>query len=315
MVSYHDLLKVNLQPLSDAVDKWRNLPDHFTQVSTNFAKQVTSPITNSDWEGKAAEAAADKIKAVAKQMEQAALEAKDVHGLLSDAHTKFKDAKKKLKDYKDDIEADKNLAIDEQGRVSYKPTNLDDISEQAETLQAKRYSETVASYNDRILQVLSDATAADEILQWALTQDFNGRGKGFTGDSFNSIKGAEKGREQAYKDLKTVTELAKLKGELSTADLQKANSILSRHEGDPLFSEKFATQLGAKGTLQFWEHAADTTQTGGERTRHSKATEVPGVHPGRSFPLRQRGHQAVEAGRDQPRPAAIGRHSFRRPAQ
>ncbi|MEE4595030.1 hypothetical protein V2J94_24610 [Streptomyces sp. DSM 41524] len=267
MVSYHDLLKVNLQPLSDAVDKWRNLPDHFTQVSTNFTKQVTSPITNSDWEGKAAEAAADKIKAVAKQMEQAALEAKDMHGLLSDAHTKFKDAKKKLKGYKDDIEADKNLVIDEQGRVSYKPTNLDEISEQAETLQAKRYSETVSSYNDRILQVLSDATAADEILHWALAQDFNGRGKGFTGDGFNSIKGAEKGREQAYKDLKTVTELAKLKGELSTADLEKVNSILSKHEGDPLFSEKFAVQLGAKGTLQFWEHAADTTQTGGERTK------------------------------------------------
>lgn len=267
MVSYHALLKVNLQPLSDAVDKWRNLPDHFTQVSTNFAKQVSTPIANSDWEGKAAEAAADKIKSVAKQMEQAALEAKDVHGLLSDAHTKFKDAKKKLKGYKDDIEEDKNLAIDEHGRVSYKPTNLEGLSAQAETLQAKRYSETVASYNDRITQVLSDATTADEILQWALTQDFNGRGKGFTGDGFNSVKGAEKGRKQAYADLKTVTELARVKGDLSTTDLEKVNSILSKHEGDPFFSEKFATRLGAKSTLQFWEHAADSTQTGGERTK------------------------------------------------
>lgn len=267
MVSYHDLLTVNLQPLSDAVDKWRGLPEHFLQVSTTFSKQVGSPIANSDWEGKAAEAAADKIKAVAKQMEQAALEARDVHGLLSDAHTTFKDAKKKLKGYKDDIEADKNLAIDEHGRVSYKPTNLDDLSEQAETLQAKRYSETVSSYNDRIVQVLSDATTADEILQWALAQDFNGPGKGFTGDGFNSIKGAERGRKQAYEDLKTVTELARLKGDLSTADLEKVNSILSKHEGDPLYSEKFATRLGAKGTLQFWEHAADATQTGGERTK------------------------------------------------
>jgi hypothetical protein len=267
MVSYHDLLKVNLQPLSDAVDKWRGLPEHFLQVSTTFAKQVGSPITNSDWEGKAAEAAADKIKAVAKQMEQAALEARDVHGLLSDAHTSFKNAQKKLKGYQDDIEADKNLAIDEQGHVSYKPTNLDDLSEQGQGLQAKSYSEAVYSYNEQIMQVLSDATTADEILQWALAQDDNGRGKGFTGDGFNSIKGAQRGREQALKDLKTVTELAESTANLSTTQLQQVNSILSKHEGDPFFSEKFATQLGAKGTLQFWEHAADATQTGGERTK------------------------------------------------
>ncbi|MGR3935585.1 hypothetical protein [Streptomyces sp. BRA346] len=267
MVSYHDLLTVNLQPLSDAVDKWRGLPEHFLQVSTTFSKQVGSPIANSDWEGKAAEAAADKIKAVAKQMEQAALEARDVHGLLSDAHTSFKSAQKKLKDYRDDIEADTNLAIDEQGLVSYKPTNLDDLSVQAQGLQAKRYSETVYGYNEQIMQVISDATTADEILQWALAQDFNGRGKGFTGDGFNSLKGAKRGREQAFRDLKTVTELAQSKANLSTTQLQQVNSILARHEGDPLFSEKFATQLGAKGTLRFWEHAADETQRGGDRTK------------------------------------------------
>ncbi|MGV9851564.1 hypothetical protein ACWDWU_22745 [Streptomyces sp. NPDC003442] len=268
MVTYHSLITVDLTPLSEAVGKWRTLPGKFRQVGTNLRTEVQTPLTNSDWEGEAADSAFTRMQKAAKEIELAACEAEDVHGLLHDAYTAFKGAKKKLQEYKKEIEEAKHLAIDDTGHVSYKPTNLDDLTPMQQGLQAKNFSEVVGDYNGYISEVVANATTTDEILAWALTQDGNGRKEGFSADGYNSTKDAKAGREQAGKDLKEVEKLVRSKKNLSPTEIARANTLLSRHEGDPYFSEKFATDLGAKDTLEFWQHVTNGQQFGDERTKN-----------------------------------------------
>ncbi|WP_413806860.1 hypothetical protein [Streptomyces sp. OE57] len=105
-------------------------------------------------------------------------------------------------------------------------------------------------------------------MAWALTQDGNGRKEGFSADEYNSTKDAKAGSEQAAKDLKEVEKLVRSKKNLSPTEIARANTLLSRHEGDPYFSEKFATDLGTKETLEFWQHVTTGQQFGDERTKN-----------------------------------------------
>ncbi|MFH8365253.1 DUF6571 family protein [Streptomyces sp. NPDC018031] len=267
MVAYHDLIKANLTPLDEAVQKWATLPGKIRQVGTNFRNQLETPLTRADWEGDAGDAALKKVRSIAKQLAQWGEEADDIRWLLDDAHTKFKSAQKTLKGYKKIIDEDKNLSIDEQGRVTYKAANADELDPTAEGIQAKEYAQVVADYNRYIQAAVSDATTADDVLSWILSQDFNGRDRGFTGDGYHSIKDGVAGREKALKDLDAVVRVASSKEAPAPEELKKANAILARHEGDPLFAEKFATRLGAKGTLEFWELATDDTEQGDARAK------------------------------------------------
>lgn len=267
MISYSDLIHANLEPLSEAVAKWRNLPGEFHQVGTNFKNQVKSPLDNSDWEGEAASAARRLFGKVMTQFGEAADEAEDVHGLLKSFHNQFQEYQNKLKEYKNNVEADKNLHIDGSGRVSYRAADPESLSAEESATQAKNYTEVVSTYNQRINDVLTAATTADELLEFALRLDHNGRKKGFSSDGFSSIRETRAGHAQALKDLKTATELAESPGRLSPTQLNKMNSIFSRHEGDPFFTQKFVTDVGVKGILGFWNRVANTTQKGGERTK------------------------------------------------
>ncbi|WP_367123974.1 hypothetical protein [Streptomyces phytohabitans] len=274
MVTYQNLLDVDLEPLAEAVTKWRNLPGQFRQIGTNFDTEVRSPLAHSDWEGEAADAAREKIRKVSAQFDEAAGEAADVHTLLQTAHKKFKSLQDKLKGYKKAIDADENLTVDGSGKVTYAPANLSELSPQAQGVQAKNYSQVTLDYNRYIREVLDAATKADELLDWALRVDPDARGKGFSDDGLSSMKAAEAGRELAVKDAKELTRLASIDTrELTPEELKKSNSLLSRHSGDPFFAERFATSLGAKETLSFWQRVADEQQTGDDKTKTTAALQ------------------------------------------
>lgn len=266
MVAYQDLLNVNLNPLNEAVAKWRNLPGELEQIRSNYNSDVRWPLVNSGWEGEAATSAFESFRKIADQLDEASGEAKDVHGLLDSAHEKFKKCKKDLEGLRDSIQSDENLSIDAHGKVTYDPPHPEKLSANEATVQAKSYSNITRQYTKKINAVLSDATDADELLEYALRVDSNGRGKGFSDSGFHSMKDATKGREQALKDLKVITEIASTDGNIPTENLHTVNTLLARHEGDPFFAQKFATKLGAEGTMDFWAKAADQTQYGGART-------------------------------------------------
>lgn len=259
-LDYATIRDVDLTALSEAVTKWRNLPGNFDTVATSFRTDVTKGLRDSDWHGESADAAFAKFDIVEKQFQAASDEAKDVYLLLHDAHEKFSSAQKRLhsiaKEITEYTAQDKNgkshqlLKMGVDGTVYVDPP--EDFDGDAAALQ-KGYLETTRAYNQRVKSAIMDASDADDTLHWALTQDHNGRKPGFDSGTFHSIKDAEKGREQAKEDADKALHLADLGGDnLSVKQLAHLNGLLAKHEGDPYFTEKFATGLGSKGTLKFW---------------------------------------------------------------
>ena len=60
---------------------------------------------------------------------------------------------------------------------------------------------------------------------------------------------------QAAEDLSKIA--AKKPEDLTPADFDKINDGLARYKDDPLFAERFATQLGPRKTLEFWQGIND----------------------------------------------------------
>ncbi|MFF4549149.1 hypothetical protein [Streptomyces sp. NPDC001435] len=280
MLDYQTLLHADFSELNEAVTKWRKLPEEFKKVHKQYENTVEKDLEGSDWKGKAATAALEKAKVVGNQISAAADEADDVYKLLDNAREIFTSSQSKLKSLKHDIESDKYLSIKPDGEVYFDPPE-DTPTENIAALN-KGYQETLQAYRSSIRSVIDTAQEADDTLSWALSQDYNGRGKGFNSNTYHSIADAKKGREQADKDLK---ELEKLTGDksklalagaddsLDPATLRRINTLMARHEGDPYFAEKFATHLGGKGTLELWTRIADRVQTGGDQSKASAAIQ------------------------------------------
>ncbi|MFB8248834.1 DUF6571 family protein [Streptomyces sp. NPDC055952] len=280
MLDYQTLLAADFSALSNAVDKWRKLPGEFRKMHTQYGNTVQKELEGSNWQGAGAEAALDKVEIVGKQLTAAADEAGDIHKLLDDAHEIFSRSQAKLRALKRDIESDDYVSINANGDVYLDPPK-GTPSEHIGALN-KSYQDTLRSYRESIRSAIEAAQEADDALSWALSQDVNGRGKGFNSNSYGSIVGAKKGRDKADKDLKELEQLTGDRSKLALAgadepldlaSLRRMNQLLARHEGDPYFAERFATRLGAAGTLELWTRIADRVQTGDAHTKASAAIQ------------------------------------------
>ncbi|MDG5808372.1 hypothetical protein P9869_38145 [Streptomyces ossamyceticus] len=267
MLDYKTLINADFSELSQAVIAWSKLPEKFRKVGKQYWTTVEQGIWGSDWTGKTADAAREKMDRVEKQIDAAAEEASDVHKLLDSAYEIFLESQSQLKKIRQAVEEDKYLSIKPDGEVWFDPSEDTPVDQVA--FINKGYQETIQSYRTSIQNQLTAAQEADGTLQWALSQDRNGRGKGFDANAFNSIKNAEKARREADKDRKALTELASLERPYTLAEVKKIQGYLRKHEGDPFFAEKFATGLGAKKTMEFWTRIADRTQYGDDMTKES----------------------------------------------
>ncbi|MFD5783437.1 DUF6571 family protein [Streptomyces sp. NPDC126933] len=267
MLDYKTLIAADLAPLSEAVAKWAKLPEEFGKVGKLYDTTVEKGLAESDWKGEAAEAAMDNVSLVGKQIRAATDEAADVHRLLSDAYDVFSHTQSKLKTVRSDIEKDKYLSIKPDGEVWF-DAPADTPTEHLASLN-KGYQESIQAYRTTIRNQVTAAEEADDILYWALSQDYNGHNKGFDSNTYDSLKGAKAGKERADKDRDALTELAGVKRPYTLDEIKLINTTLSKHEGDPYFAEQFATGLGPKKTLEFWTRIADRTQYGDDMTKES----------------------------------------------
>ncbi|MFJ8658632.1 hypothetical protein [Streptomyces sp. NPDC093795] len=265
-VTYEQLKNVDLGPLMEAVTQWKRLPGAFSEIQRSFGSTVTQNLRDSDWTGEAAEAAYGTFTVVEQEIFAAAEEARDVHALLSSAHSRFSAAQKSIRDVESAVAGDRYMRISPEGRVHLliSPEEAD----QSGIIQ-KSYSDAVHSYNDAIKRAVADAGEADEALHYALSQDHNGRERGFDADTANSVDAALAQRKAAEKDAEAAKALAldAIAGKnLSTEQLEKLNQLMAAHEGDPHFAEKFAVGLGPRGTVNFWQSVADKQDTGDKET-------------------------------------------------
>lgn len=269
MLTYKTLIAANLTALSEAVARWEKLPDKFRKVGSSFTTEVSGPLRDSTWSGKAADGAKAAFTRVEKEIERAAGEAADVHGFIKAAHSKLRSCQKQLLEYKENLDRSTYLQIDDTGKVSRRESVLGEGPTGGKgALRDITFGDSVDHYNREISQILEDARGADRDLKWALSLDPNGKKQGFTDTGVNSLQDIGRARKEAAEDARAFVKLASVDDRvLTTSELNRANAYLREHAGDPSFREKTLTSLGARGTLEFWQRNVDEPQTGGARTK------------------------------------------------
>ncbi|MFF6997680.1 hypothetical protein ACFY93_22345 [Streptomyces sp. NPDC008313] len=111
----------------------------------------------------------------------------------------------------------------------------------------------VDGLRDEVQRVLSGATESDKSAKEVLKAIVDQVAYGFSDASYpNRDKAA-----QALKEAEKLARMAKHPDRMSMHDVAKFNGRLDKYHNDPLFAERFATRLGAKGTLQFWTEMTD----------------------------------------------------------
>lgn len=166
-----------------------------------------------------------------------------------------------LRQHKKDVEeaisrgAKKNLTVVDNGGGGFTVTmNIHPDRAAKGTSVPEHDQSDVTALRDEVQGILKKATESDTSASKVLTAIANQSTMGFSDASY-------KDRDSAVEAVQAAEDLAKIAAknpeDLTAADFDKINNGLDKYKNDPLFAERFATQLGPKKTLEFWQGIND----------------------------------------------------------
>ncbi|WP_125261807.1 DUF6571 family protein [Streptomyces alboflavus] len=237
--------------LDDAVDDWSTLVNQLEKWERDASKGLQGAANRANWAGVNATVSKEFIGKTAGEFHDAHAQAKSIHRILLDTRDELKRHHRRLNDA---IERGmkKNLTVTPTGgggftvRMNVHP----DRAGKGTGAELPDHGEgDVTALRDEVQRILDDATESDTSASKVLKAIADQSTYGFTDAKY-------KDRDSAVAAVKTADELAKLAKkdpqDLSVKEFDKFNAGLKMYANDPLFAERFATKLGAKGTLEFW---------------------------------------------------------------
>ncbi|WJV45816.1 hypothetical protein [Streptomyces flavofungini] len=237
--------------LDDAVDDWSTLVNRLEKWERDASKGLQGAANRANWAGVNATVSKEFIGKTAGEFHDAHAQAKSIHRILLDTRDELKRHHRRLNDA---IERGmkKNLTVTPTGgggftvRMNVHP----DRSGKGTGAELPDHGERdVTALRDEVQRILDDATESDTSASKVLKAIADQSTYGFTDAKY-------KDRDSAVAAVKTADELATLAKkdprDLSVKEFDKFNAGLKTYASDPLFAERFATKLGAKGALEFW---------------------------------------------------------------
>ncbi|EPH45933.1 DUF6571 family protein [Streptomyces aurantiacus] len=239
----------NFKALDDAVDDWSTLVDSLDGLKRDADDGLRGAAGRANWAGVNATVSKEFIGKTAGEFQDAHTQAKSIHRILSDTRDELKRFHRRLNDAVERA-LKKNLTVTPTGdggftvRMNIHPdragkgTDLPDHGEG-----------DVTALRDEIQRILDDATESDTSAGKVLKAIADQSTYGFSGAKY-------KDRDSAVAAVERADELSKLAKkdpqDLSLREFDMLYGGLKKYASDPLFAERFATKLGAKGTLEFW---------------------------------------------------------------
>ncbi|MFD5770786.1 hypothetical protein ACFWIN_33835 [Streptomyces sp. NPDC127049] len=235
----------NFASLGTAIDDWSKVVGYLKGYDKDAREDLKAKADRAKWSGLNAAVSRQFISRTAGEFTDALAQATSIRDIL-------KDTRDELVKYRDELNRaidrgwDKKLSVvGEQGggfRVFVGVHPEPPGSEQA-----------VKELRDELQRILTKATTSDSTAAQVLRAIAEQADYGFSGVSY-------KDRDSAAEAMQRADDLAKLAKDpekMSEAELREFNDTLAKYRDDQLFSARFATQLGAKGTLEFWTELSD----------------------------------------------------------
>ncbi|MBC2867687.1 DUF6571 family protein [Streptomyces mexicanus] len=251
MVSFDQLLNARLGSLKNAVDDWSETVKKLKSLQEKAENGMQRKAEKADWKGENAGITKPFVKKTAKEFGDAAKEAESIHSILRDALAEFTAAQKQLNDVVHDAPA-KGIRVDSNGAVSYlvHPDHRGKGYKGPEPEEAD-FDKVRAD----IKAALDKANDADEIASRALRTLVGKDETNFSGTEYDSLKQA--GRVQDAEDARAAAKIVAKGDSATVTEIDRLNKYLKENNGDRYFAERFALEVGAKGTLDYWADMGD----------------------------------------------------------
>ncbi|AKJ10389.1 hypothetical protein ABB07_10265 [Streptomyces incarnatus] len=255
----------NFKLLDDAVEDWGHIVRNLKDLAGDAEKGLHQAANKANWAGMNQQVTKEFIGKTAGEFQDAHTQAQTIHNILSDTVGELKGYQKLLIGA---IERGlkKNLTVMDTGKGTFTVTMNVHPDRAASGYTPPEHDEhDVTALRDEVQEILRNATESDNSAKTVLTALVDQTDYGFSDATY-------KDRDSAAKAVKDADELARLAKkdpeDLTPAEFDKLNAGLKQHAGDPLFAERFATDLGPQKTLEFWAGINDphkAAQLGPER--------------------------------------------------
>lgn len=251
MLKFDQLLHATFGGLDEAVTAWSETVTKLEKTKEKAENGLRVKADKANWKGENAGVTQAFVRKTAKEFGDALTEATSIRNVLRDASSEFKAAKSALEKVVEGAPA-KGIRIDANGTVGYlihpdrrskdydgpKPTEADFDATRAE-----------------IKSALDKANDADDVASRALRGLVGGDKNNFSDTSYDSLKAASKAQDA--EDAKAAYEIYKKGDDASPADIDKLNALFKANADDPYFAERFALEVGPKGSMQYWADMGD----------------------------------------------------------
>ncbi|MFD8805207.1 hypothetical protein [Streptomyces sp. NPDC059597] len=254
-MDFNTLFYANFAQLDDAVSDWSTLIKHLEELRKNAEDGLHKAANAADWAGVNAQVSREFIGKTAGEFADAHTQAVTIHSILDDTRNELKGYHRQL------TEAvsrghQKQLTVVDTGHGGFTVTGntRPDWGSDPSGKTSATSQKDVDDLRDEIQGILGKATESDNSAKTVLTAITNQSKLGFSDAEY-------KDRDAAADALKEADELAKLArknpDDLSVKDFDLLNAGLKKYADDPLFAERFTTDLGPKKTLEFWTGISD----------------------------------------------------------
>ncbi len=244
------LRNADFSSLDDAVDDWSTMVKDLETMKEEAEKGLRGTANKAEWAGYNADVSKEFIGKTTEEF-------KDAHGQADSIYKILRDTRDELKGYKgqlvDAIERgrQKNLTV-----IGYEGgfTVTTNVPPEGRAQEDKDNKGEITALRDELQKILDKATESDKSASTVLTAIADQSRLGFSDADYNS-------RDEAADAIKKADELAglakKKPEDLTPAEFDRLNKGLKDYADDELFAERFATRLGADGTLNFWTGVND----------------------------------------------------------
>ncbi|MCT4356450.1 hypothetical protein M5362_25300 [Streptomyces sp. Je 1-79] len=240
------LRHANFALLSAAITDWGTVVKSLTGLQKRASDDMKAKADKANWAGVNATVSREFISKTAGEFSDALTQATSIHNILKDTHDELVGFRDKLKQALDDgFDKDKLSVYGEQGGgfrvVSAMHPEPPGTKEKAEALR------------DRIQVLLGQATTSDSTAARALKAIAEQADYGFSGAKHADRDSAADALQKAD----AMANLAKDAKKMSPEELAEFQRTMAKYKDDELFAAQFASKLGGKETLQFWNDLAE----------------------------------------------------------
>lgn len=244
-MDFEALHSANFASLDTTVSDWTKMLTKLTDLKTDAKDGLRGKANKANWAGYNATVSREFIGKTAEEFNDAYTQAESIRNIIRDTQGELKTQQRLLKEA---IERGRgnHMSVKSAGSGFTVTPNPDP--------KPANGQKDVDALRDELQGILNTATEMDNTASTSLKALVDLTEYGFSGQKYADRDSAA----TAIKEAENLARIAKKNPEdLTVKEFDALNAGLKKYSGDELFSERFAEQLGPKGTLQFWDAITD----------------------------------------------------------